>query len=456
MIPHRRAFGAGLVGGESMDGDVVSVKRGTVAFALACGAAVLMVLISEGAHWQSARTLERLDAMAAVPVAIQSLQWSLLDVVAARQATLADGQGGDAAGQASSRIASAFAALDAHYRDRPEALPTLAALHALVAARLATPRTLGGGRGGADNADNTMVGMRRLSTDLLQLEAASVAQARVDLARTLTLGRIGVVSLSLLCLVALGLYLRQSLALKRQQQALQALLRAERDRLETEVAQRTAQLTELAQHLQTAREDERSRLARDLHDELGALLTSAKLDAARIKARLTGTAPEALERLAHLVTMLNSGIALKRRIIEDLRPSALGALGLVATLEILGREFAERSGIEVECQLAPVRLTAAGNLVVYRLVQEAITNISKYAQARHVRLEMAEQGSRVEVSVRDDGVGFDSSAPARSAYGLVGMRFRVQAEHGSLRVVSAPGQGTLIGMSLPVTAAAPG
>lgn len=430
-------------------------RRSHLAFALAGIAAALMVFISEGAHWQSVRTLDRLDEMAAVPADLQVLQWGLVDALAARQPKANGAVAPEAGRDAQSRITEAFAALDTYYLDRPEARPSLTALHSLVTDRLATPHTGADRPGQAESADAAMIDLRRASADLLQRETASVAQARVDLTRTLTLGRVGVASLSLLCLIALGLYLRQSLALKRQQQTVQSLLRVERD-LEVEVAQRTAQLTDLAQHLQTAREDERSRLARDLHDELGALLTSAKLDAARIKSRLDGNAPEALERLAHLVTMLNSGIALKRRIIEDLRPSALEALGLVATLEILGREFAQSSGITVQCDLAPVALARSGDLVVYRLVQEAITNISKYAQASHTWVTMAERESRVEVSVRDDGVGFDTMATAHSAYGLMGMRFRVQAELGTLSVVSAPGRGTLISMSLPATAAVPG
>jgi signal transduction histidine kinase len=263
----------------------------------------------------------------------------------------------------------------------------------------------------------------------------------------------GVAVLSLFSLLALGLYLRQSAALKREQWALKRTVQDERDRLEVEVRNRTAQLTELTHHLQTAREDERHRLARDLHDELGALLTSAKLDAARIRSRLAGTAPEALERLAHLVTTLNASIALGRSIIEDLRPSTLANLGLVATLEILAREFGERSGVKVTCALAPVTLDAAAELTVYRLVQEAITNISKYAGARHVWLAMAEQDGLVEVSVRDDGVGFDASVPPRSAYGLVGMRFRAEAAGGRLSVDSAPGQGTRLTLKMPLSVA---
>jgi len=258
--------------------------------------------------------------------------------------------------------------------------------------------------------------------------------------------------LSAVSLLALFMVLRQTFAVERQQQEQQRLLQAERDRLEIEVAHRTRQLTELASHLQSAREDERHRLARDLHDELGALLTSAKLDAARIKSRLAGTAPEvpaALERLQHLVGTLNTVIALKRRIVEDLRPSALSNLGLVATLEILAREFAEHSGVAVHCSLAAVRLGPAAELVVYRLVQEAITNISKYARARQVWLGLGTRDGQVEVSVRDDGVGFDPAALQGAAYGLLGMRFRVEAERGSLALVSAPGRGTVIQVRLP-------
>jgi signal transduction histidine kinase len=226
-----------------------------------------------------------------------------------------------------------------------------------------------------------------------------------------------------------------------------------RRRLDADVAARTAQLTELAHHLQTAREDERHRLARDLHDELGALLTSAKLDAARIRSRLAGAAPEALERLAHLVETLDSIIALKRRIVEDLRPSALTHLGLVAALEILAHEFAEAAGVEVQCALAPVRLSTAAELVVYRLVQEALTNIGKHARARHVWLRLSEHEGSVEAAVRDDGVGFDTAVRPQSAFGLLGMHYRVEAEHGALSVSSAPGQGTRIEATLPAVPA---
>ena len=262
-------------------------------------------------------------------------------------------------------------------------------------------------------------------------------------------GRIGVALLTLISLVALYLVHRQGVTLARQQALRQHRAQAENRTLEAEVALRTAELVALAQHLQTAREDERAHLARDLHDELGALLTAAKLDAARIRARLAGSAPEALERLAHLVAALDGVIALQRSISENLHPSSLRQLGLVPTLQNLATEFSRAAGIPVHCTLQPVQLHPQAELMVFRLVQESITNISKYAQAGQVWLALHQAGGQVQLEVRDDGVGFDPGALPPNACGLVGMRYRVQAEHGSLRLASAPGQGTRIEVQLP-------
>ena len=252
-------------------------------------------------------------------------------------------------------------------------------------------------------------------------------------------------------LLALFMYLRQTATLDRTLADEAERVAGERNRLEAEVAARTEQLRELAQHLQTIREDERSHLARELHDELGALLTAAKLDVARLKSRLGATiTPDATERLAHLNESLNGGIALKRRIIEDLRPSSLSNLGLVAALEILLREFAARSEIEVVDDLDRVELDATSQLTVYRLVQEALTNVVKYAKARQVVVTLAPiEGGGARVSVKDDGVGFDTNVPRMARHGLIGMRYRVEAEGGTMQLVSSPGAGTLIEATLP-------
>lgn len=233
-------------------------------------------------------------------------------------------------------------------------------------------------------------------------------------------------------------------------------LQATNRRLTTEVLQRTRQLTELTHHLQTAREDERARLARDLHDELGALLTSAKLDTARLRSRLLAgietaspVAEDSLERLAHLTSTLDTVIALKRRITEDLRPSSLDHLGLAVTLQILSREFGERAGVQVHLALTDVPLSPTAETAAYRIVQEAVTNISKYAQATQVWISLGRQGDCVLLTVRDNGLGFDTASPRAQRYGLVGMRFRAEAEHGRVRVHSAPGRGTRIILTLP-------
>jgi signal transduction histidine kinase len=247
------------------------------------------------------------------------------------------------------------------------------------------------------------------------------------------------------------MYLRQTSALVAQREEQRRVVQAERDQLEIEVAQRTDHLTELARHLQTAREDERSYLARELHDELGALLTAAKFDVARLKSRLGTLTPEVAERVQHLNDALNSGIALKRRIIEDLRPSSLSNLGLVAALEILITEWSASSEVPVERALEDVTLRPSGELTVYRLVQEALTNVTKYARASKVEVRLAARDGVVRVSVRDNGVGFDATLPRTNAHGLLGMRYRLEAEGGSMMLCSTPAGGTTIEAQMPET-----
>ena len=443
--------------------DVFNVlKRHPMVFPLACIATALMLFISESSYRQSVRTLDEIGAAATVRMSIHALQRSILDAETGQRGYLLTGRKEylQPYEQALKNLDESFQSLDMYYGKKQEPGGVLKKLHALTETRLSelavTIRLHEEGKGKAatelvlsDIGKEQMDSIRALSSELLEYESVHVVTARDNLYQTLRRDRIGVAVLSAISLLALFMYLRQPYALDRRQQEQRRLVQAERDRLEIEVKSRTAQLTELTHHLVTAREDERSRLARNLHDDLGALLTSAKLDAARIKSRLAGRAPEALELLVHLVDTLNSGIALGRRIIEDLRPSALSNLGLVATLEILAREFTEHSGVKVHCALEPVELGAGAELMVYRLVQEAITNITKYAKANHVWISLGARDGQVEVSVRDDGAGFDTGKKTRSAYGLVGMRFRVESEGGTLTLVSAPGQGAMIRATLP-------
>jgi signal transduction histidine kinase len=268
----------------------------------------------------------------------------------------------------------------------------------------------------------------------------------------LMLSRIGVAAMTAISFLALTMFLVQTNALNVQRLVQSRAIQAERDQLESEVKRRTMHLTDLTRYLQTIREDERGRLARELHDELGALLTAAKLDAARIKSRLGVLTPEVAERMAHLNTTLNEVIALKRRIVEDLCPSSLSTLGLVAALDIQSREFAMRSGLTVDCRLDSAQVSASAALTIYRLVQEAFTNIAKYAQAKTVTVALSVQEGMACIDVNDDGVGFDATAQRTSAHGLLGMRYRIESEGGQFSLHSAPGQGTRIGATVPLSA----
>jgi signal transduction histidine kinase len=438
------------------------LKRNPIAFPLACVAVAAMVGVSETSYWRSRSTLASLAEIGAARTNVQALAQSMLDAETGQRGYLLTNRKEylQPYDKALKTIAQSFDFLDEYYSKDPSSNAIVGKLHTLIDSKLSelseTLRLYDEGKMEAatqlvlsDIGKEKMEAVRQLTAELIVRETANVADGRKTIHDTLWLSRIGVAVLSFLSLMALFFYLRQTSALERQREEQRRLVQIERDRLEREVTQRTTQLTELADHLQTAREDERQRLARNLHDELGALLTSAKLDAARIRSRLAGTAPEALERLAHLVDTLNSSIALGRRIIEDLRPSTLSNLGLVSTLEILARDFSTNSGITVQSDLHPVKLQPDAELVVYRLVQESITNIIKYAHAKNVWISLLPKDGQVEITVRDDGVGFDSSVQPRSAYGLVGMRYRVEAEGGKFSLTSAPGQGTQIRVSLP-------
>lgn len=294
-----------------------------------------------------------------------------------------------------------------------------------------------------------MDAIRDQAGQLIAAASAAMDEAQNQVEQTLRLSRLGIATATLFALLAFYLYLRQSTALKLAGERQQAALQEERDLLESQVRDRTASLAELATHLQQVREEERGHLARELHDELGALLTAAKLDVARLKSRLGAQTPEIAQRLQHLTDTLNSGIALKRRIIEDLRPSSLANLGLNASLEILAREFSDRSGVEVATSLETVELDENRQLTIYRLVQESLTNVGKYAEADQVDISVRNYSNHVEVDIRDNGKGFDPQAIRPSTHGLAGMRHRVEAAGGRLTVFSRPGSGTRITAVLP-------
>ncbi|AOW12683.1 hypothetical protein LPB72_16815 [Hydrogenophaga crassostreae] len=278
------------------------------------------------------------------------------------------------------------------------------------------------------------------------MKAAEIQQvARFSLYNALSISRMAVHLLALAAVLSMFMFQRQLRESDR-------LLIEERALLADRVKERTAELTEMAAHLVHAREDERARLARELHDEMGGLHTSMKLEFARLR-RVPNMPDKAPAHLASIEARLNEGITLKRRIIENLRPSALDQLGLMPALEILCRDMESVLEQPVQTELEPVASNKNADLTLYRIAQEALTNIGKYAGSTSVQLHLAQTGSEIRLTVRDDGKGFIPTAVGHGRHGLVGMRMRLESHGGKLAILSAPGQGTTIVATLPAQAA---
>lgn len=450
----------------SLKDTVTNLGRKTWAMPLGVFVALLMILISELAYFGAVSQMDRLDTLGRARMELLRLMARVTDAESGQRGYLITRRPEylDPYRFAAEDASQGLDALERMYAqvNAPDAQRRSKEIATAVSAKLSELQEVlklyEGGRESAgrelmmtDIGRDQMEQIRRRSAELLADENRRIALGTGQVYDTLMLSRIGVAGMTLLSLIVFMLFVRKSRALDEQRFEQAQEVRAERDRLEVEVARRTAELTQLARHLQTAREDERARLARDLHDELGALLTAAKLDVARLRPKLQAEAPDLMQRLNHLTETLNSGIALKRRIIEDLRPSTLDQLGLVPALEILCRESSERLGVPIRVTLDPaVELPPSAQLTAFRLVQEALTNMAKYAQATEVSVSLEREYAQAMVTVTDNGQGFDPERLALGSHGLLGMRFRVEAERGQLRLRSAPGQGTEVRAWLPL------
>jgi PAS domain S-box-containing protein len=204
------------------------------------------------------------------------------------------------------------------------------------------------------------------------------------------------------------------------------------------------------------REQEKSRIARELHDELGQLLTMLQMDVVWCKEKLP-YGNEALEaRLERMEGLLKSTIAATRRIAADLRPLMLDDLGLVPSLEWLVENFTQRTGIACKLSLVErdLALANAHASAIFRIVQESLTNIAKHASATHAQISIAHERDDLVVRIEDDGVGFSTSAPRKpNSFGLFGLRERASLIGGEATITSAPGEGTTVEVRVPREAA---
>jgi signal transduction histidine kinase len=227
----------------------------------------------------------------------------------------------------------------------------------------------------------------------------------------------------------------------------------ERKRSEEQLKQSRQRLRDLASHLQSIREEERSRIAREIHDELGQALTALKMDTHWIGQRLSKDQQLLLEKAKSMSKLIDTTVQSVQRISSELRPGLLDDLGLSAAVEWQANEFRNRTGIACETISDPedIALNQALSTAVFRIFQEALTNIARHANARRVEVILKEKYGKVRLTVRDNGKGITEKqiSDARS-FGLIGMRERVHSFRGELRISGAPDKGTTVEVSIPL------
>jgi signal transduction histidine kinase len=219
-----------------------------------------------------------------------------------------------------------------------------------------------------------------------------------------------------------------------------------------EIARRTQELSSLSAFLQTHYEREKASLARALHDELGGILTPAKMDLSWLQGHL-GDDPRYGERMSRLAALIDQGIDLKRRVIEDLHPSLLDHLGLAAAVQWYVDETCRAARIECRVTVSPKleRLASDLEIALYRIVQESVTNVVRHSRAKHVELVLERVKAGLRMAIRDDGVGIQDLEGARKlSHGLAGMSQRMRAIDGTFDVHTRQGEGTRIEVFLPL------
>lgn len=227
----------------------------------------------------------------------------------------------------------------------------------------------------------------------------------------------------------------------------------ERVRADGDLRQSRTELQELGATAHVAREHEKSRIARELHDELGQSLTMLQMDVTWCRNRVGDGSPDTVARLERMQALLKTTVAATRRIAADLRPMMLDDLGILPAVEWLVESFTQRTGVPCDLSIGDpeLKLDSARSSAVYRIVQESLTNIAKHAHASQADVAIRREGAELVVRVHDDGAGFAPASPRKPAsFGLVGVRERAAMLGGHVAIASAVGQGTTLEVRLPL------
>jgi signal transduction histidine kinase len=230
-------------------------------------------------------------------------------------------------------------------------------------------------------------------------------------------------------------------------------LRDQKRELARQVEERTRELTALSTHLQDVSELEKSALSRELHDELGGLLVAARMDLSWLQHRLPTSDPAIEQRFKRIHECLSAGVDLKRRVVEELRPTLLDNMGLFAALRWQFKESCRRTGLRCTESIpeAELRFTADAAIGVFRVAQEALTNILKHAEAKSADMAIEIQRDIFVMRISDDGKGmFPARRPTFPSHGLASMRHRIAALGGSWEVSAPPTGGTTVTARIPL------
>ncbi|QJR09198.1 hypothetical protein DSM104443_00235 [Usitatibacter rugosus] len=338
----------------------------------------------------------------------------------------------------------------------------LAALTELIALKMATMRSsleradtgdFEGALALLDSTDSRALDARTTAAfeSMAQRNTAALADRAARWEDSLDASRSGilaVVGLNAALIALLALVLIRDTRRARENAQIQASFA---ERMKREVDERTAQLSALSEFLQVQSESEKAKLAGELHDELSRFLTPAQMDVNWLAGKCDDDG-EVTRRLTRLTELLDSGIDVKRRIIENLRPSLLDHLGLVPAVRWHVEEACKAANLRcnLDVQGNVERLSPDVEIALYRVVQESMANIVRHARAGRVDILLERMTDGIGVTVRDDGVGMaDVKVAARDSYGIEGMRQRLRAVGGRMDIDSRPGSGTAVRAFVP-------
>jgi signal transduction histidine kinase len=227
-----------------------------------------------------------------------------------------------------------------------------------------------------------------------------------------------------------------------------------RERAEMELKRSQELFRSLSAHLQEVREDERTRIARKIHDDLGQALTALKIDLSWLNKKLASDQDPVREKLQSMVTLINETIETVHNVSEDLRPGILDDFGLSAAIEWQAEEFQKRTGMECRTSLAlnEIDLSKEKSTNLFRIVQESLTNVIRHADATKVEINLHEEDGKLVLEVVDNGRGITKAAITNpKSFGLIGIKERVHSLGGEVEIAGVPNEGTRLMVRMPIS-----